>query len=67
MSYPVLGLRNWNKEFLIKMDGSKVAAGANLLPEGNDGQLHPLSYIFLQPWMIRRRIILQQNWNVGQQ
>ena len=44
MSYPVVGFPNWNKEFLIKMDGSKVAVGATLLQEGSDGQLHPLLY-----------------------
>ena len=66
MSYPVIGFPNWNKEFFIEIDGSKVAVGATLLQAGNYGQLHPLSY-FLQPWMIRRRIIRQQNWNVGQQ
>ena len=44
MSYSVIGFPNWNKKFLIEMDGSKVAAGATLLQEGDDGQLHPLSY-----------------------
>ena len=44
MSHPVTGFPNWNKEFLIEMIGSKVAVGATLLQEGDDGQLHPLSY-----------------------
>ena len=44
MSYPVIGFPNWSKEVLIEMDGSKVAVGATLLQECNDGKLHPLSY-----------------------
>ena len=44
MSYPVIGFPNWNKEFLIEMDGSKVAVVATLLQEGDDRQWHPLSY-----------------------
>ena len=44
MSYPVIGFANWNKEFFVEMDGSKVEVGATLLQEGDDGQLHPLSY-----------------------
>ena len=44
MSYSVIGFSNWNRVFLIEMDGPKVAVGATLLQEGDDGQLHPLSY-----------------------
>ena len=30
-SYPVIGFPNWNKEFLIEMDGSKAAESPTLL------------------------------------
>ena len=43
MSSPVLAFANYTKDFLLKMDASKVGLGAVLSQKQVDGQFHPVA------------------------